>query len=61
MKKKKFYKQKTFWAALALIATNAMPLFGAGVQAVHAAQVTIGALTAIFMRQGVEESKFFNE
>lgn len=56
--KKPYYKQKTFWAALALIATNIMPLLGATAATVHAAQVTIGALTAIFMRQGLESSKY---
>lgn len=61
MKKKKYYQQKTFWAAIALMATNLLPIFGASAVTVHAAQVTIGALTAIFMRQGVEDSKFFDE
>ena len=51
-----FLKQKTTWAALALIATTLLPQLGISwltPERVHAIQITIAGLTAIFARQAV--------
>ena len=53
--KKDVLKQKTFWSSLALIATQLLPLVGVSPETLHIVQVTIGALTAIFLRQAVNE------
>jgi hypothetical protein len=50
---KPLLRQKTFWSALLLIASQALPAFGVPPGTVHIIQVTIGALTAIFLRQGI--------
>ena len=57
-KKKKFYEQKTFWAAVTLAATAFAPQFLAmNPGQIDAARTLIIAAGAIFMRQGVENSK----
>lgn len=54
--KKSLLKQKTFWSALMLIASQALPAFGVPPGTLHIIQITLGALTAIFLRQGVEDN-----
>jgi hypothetical protein len=55
MKNKPFYKQKTFWSAVALASTVALPAFVPMAPAqVDAIRVLLVAVTAIFMRQGMK-------
>ena len=57
-KKKPFYKQKTFWAAVILAATVVAPEFVAiNPGQLAAIQKLIIAIGAIFMRQGIENAK----
>lgn len=56
MKNKPFYKQKTFWSAALLAGTVALPAFVPMTPAkVDAIRVLLVAITAIFLRQGVNK------
>lgn len=52
---KPLLKQKTFWSAILLIASQALPAFGVPPGTVHGMQIVIGALTAIFLRQSIDK------
>lgn len=52
---KPLLKQKTFWSALLLIATGILPAFGVPPGTLEVIRITLGALTAIFLRQGIEK------
>jgi len=58
--KKPFYEQKTFWSGAGVILSGILGLLDWITPEQATAALTIfGGLTAIFMRQGVEDSKPF--
>jgi len=54
---KPFYRQKTFWTAVAAFLSTLLPTVGVDEETTRNITTALLALTAIFLRQGVENSK----
>lgn len=57
MEKKKFWRQKTFWAGITGLVTAAAGYCTGDMGLLGASQLAIGSLIGIFMRQGIEGIK----
>ena len=58
MAKKPWYRQRTTWAALLLLANQLLKVWFPGArEALITADYVLAAFTAIFMRQGFEDAR----